>query len=138
MFFLLFFAYFAMAYLLLGAVFLGAGAQASTPRELQMLSLPITIIQVAMFGLALKAIGAPEAATTRFIELFPLSSPYAMAARAADKPDLWPHVAALGWQALWVAIAITIGARVFRRGVLKSGSGRPLFRRRNAVDISVS
>lgn len=138
MFFLLFFAYFAMAYLLLGAVFLGAGAQASTPRELQMLSLPITIIQVAMFGLALKAIGAPEAATTRFIELFPLSSPYAMAARAADKPDLWPHVAALGWQALWVAIAITIGARAFRRGVLKSGSGGPLFRRRNPVDMSVS
>jgi ABC-2 type transport system permease protein len=61
-----------------------------------------------------------------------------MAARAADKPDLWPHVAALGWQALWVAIAITIGARAFRRGVLKSGSGGPLFRRRNPVDKSVS
>jgi ABC-2 type transport system permease protein len=146
MFFLLFFAYFAMAYLLLGAVFLGAGAQASTPRELQMMSLPITIVQVAMFGLALKASAAPDSSTTRIVELFPLSSPYAMAARAANQPELWPHVAALGWQALWVAIAITVGARAFRRGVLQSGSGT-LFKRRSSslplgegktIDIRVS
>ena len=142
MFYLLFFAYFAMAYLLLGAVFLGAGAQASTPRELQMLSLPITVVQVAMFGLALSASGAPDSARTKFVELFPLSSPYAMAAHAANKPELWPHAAALGWQALWVLIAITVGARAFRRGVLQSGSGtigwKSLFRRRKAVDMSVS
>ena len=135
MFYLLFFAYFAMAYLLLGAVFLGAGAQASTPRELQMMSLPITVVQVAMFGLALSASGAPDSARTWFVELFPLSSPYAMAARAANKPELWPHAAALGWQALWVMIAITVGARLFRRGVLQSGSGS-LFkgRRRRAAE----
>ena len=142
MFYLLFFAYFAMAYLLLGAVFLGAGAQASTPRELQMLSLPITVVQVAMFGLALSATGSPDSTRTWFIELFPLSSPYAMAAHAANKPELWPHAAALAWQALWVVIAITIGARAFRRGVLQSGSGKvgwkSLFGRRKAVDMSVS
>ena len=37
-------------------------------------------------------------------------------------PELWPHVAALGWQLLWVALTIAIGARLFRRGVLQSGS----------------
>ncbi|MET3761827.1 ABC transporter permease [Sphingomonas sp. UYEF23] len=137
MFFLLFFAYFAMAYLLLGAVFLGVGAQASTARELQMMSLPITIIQVAMFGLALKASAAPDSMLAKVVEIFPLSSPYAMAAHAANQPELWPHVAALAWQALWVAIAITVGARAFRRGVLQSGSGR-LFGRRKTVDMSVS
>ena len=47
MFALLFAAYFSMAYLLLGSVFLGVGAQATTMREIQMLSLPITILQVA-------------------------------------------------------------------------------------------
>lgn len=138
MFYLLFFAYFAMAYLLLGAVFLGAGAQASTPRELQMMSLPITVIQVAMFGLALSATGAPDSTRTWFVELFPLSSPYAMAAHAANKPELWPHAAALGWQALWVAIAITVGARAFRRGVLQSGSGSMFkSRRRRAAESTV-
>ena len=42
---------------------------------------------------------------------------------AGNKPEIWPHLAALAWQALWVAITIAVGARAFRRGVLKSGSG---------------
>jgi ABC-2 type transport system permease protein len=56
-----------------------------------------------------------------------------MLARAAQEPALWPHVVALVWQALWVAMAIRIGARLFRRRVMKSGpqmgKRRGLFRR---------
>ena len=120
----MFAAYFSMAYLLLGSVFLGVGAQASTMREIQMLSLPITIVQVAMFGLASVAASQPGSAVATFAEWFPLSSPFAMAARAANRPELWPHLLALAWQLLWVGIVITIGARAFRRGVLQSGSGK--------------
>lgn len=122
----LFLAYFTMAYMLLGAVFLGIGAQASTPREIQMLSLPITIFQVAMFGLSSAAAAQPGSTLARFAEIFPFSSPFAMAARAANAPELWPHLLALAWQLGWVALTITIGARLFRRGVLQSGS--PKFR----------
>lgn len=125
---LLFFAYFTMAYLLLGAVFLGIGAQASTPREIQMLSLPITIFQVAMFGLSQVAATTPGSTLARVAEIFPFSSPFAMAARAANKPEIWPHLLALGWQAIWVGATVWIGARLFRRGVLQSGS--PAFWRR--------
>lgn len=123
-FLLLFFGYFTMAYLLLGAVFLSVGAQASTMREIQMLSLPITIVQVAMFGLASAAASQPGSWVATLAEIFPLSSPFAMAARAANSPEIWPHFAGLAWQLLWVAIVITIGARAFRRGVLQSGGGK--------------
>ncbi|PZQ61296.1 MAG: hypothetical protein DI544_06985 [Sphingomonas taxi] len=126
---LLFAAYFTSAYLLLGSVFLGIGAQASTMREVQMLSLPITIVQVAMFGLASAAVSHPGSWVAITAEVFPLSSPFAMAGRAAGSANLWPHLAALAWQALWVAIFITTGARLFRRGVLQSGSARPAWRR---------
>ena len=119
---MLFVAYFAMAYLLLGSVFLGVGAQASTMREIQMLSLPITIVQVGMFGLASAAAANPDSPIALIAAVVPLSSPFAMAGRAAIAPDIWPHLLALGWQALWVAIFIAIGARLFRRGVLQSGS----------------
>lgn len=119
---LLFAAYFTTAYLLLGSVFLGVGAQASTMREIQMLSLPITILQVAMFALASAAASKPESWVARVAEWFPLSSPFAMAGRAANSPELWPHLAAFAWQLLWVAIFIAVGARLFRRGVLQSGS----------------
>lgn len=130
---LLFMAYFAMAYLLLGAMFLSVGAQASSQREIQMLSLPITIVQMAMFGLASAAASKPGSTMAIVAELFPFSSPFAMAARAANRPELWPHFAALAWQLLWVSLTIWIGAGAFRRGVLKSGSGRRLFARRRSA-----
>lgn len=126
---LLFAAYFTTAYLLLGAVFLGVGAQASTMREIQMLSLPITVIQVGMFALASAAASHPGSWIATAAELFPLSSPFAMAGHAANRPELWPHVAALAWQLLWVSIFITVGARLFRRGVLQSASSKPAWRR---------
>ena len=132
MFALLFAAYFTMAYLLLGAVFLGVGAQASTMREIQMLSLPITILQVAMFALSSAAAAKPGSWLATFAEVFPLSSPFAMAGHAANSAELWPHVAALAWQALWVTIFISVGARMFRRGVLQSGSAKPFWRRAKA------
>ena len=129
---LLFAAYFSMAYLLLGSVFLGVGAQASTMREIQMLSLPITLIQVGMFALASAAARLPGSWVATLAEVFPLSSPFAMAGRAANSPEIWPHLLALAWQAMWVALFITVGARLFRRGVLQSGSARPFWRRSKA------
>lgn len=120
----LFLTYFTMAYLLLGAVFLGVGAQASTMREIQMMSLPITFFQFGMFALASAAASQPGSWIATAAEVFPFSSPFAMAARAANAPELWPHLLAIAWQILWVAITITIAARLFRRGVLQSGQPR--------------
>ncbi|AHE56957.1 ABC transporter permease [Sphingomonas sanxanigenens] len=122
---LLFGLYFAMAYLLLGAVFLGIGAQAASMREIQMLSLPISVLQVAMFGLSAAAADSPpDSSLAIFAALFPFSSPFAMAGRAATEPEIWPHLLALTWQGLWVALVIWLAARWFRRGVLKSGGRR--------------
>ncbi|WP_423604417.1 ABC transporter permease [Sphingomonas sp. MS122] len=133
MFGLLFFAYFATSYMLLGAVFLGLGAQASTQRELQMMSLPITIFQVAMWGLASATALDPDSWLATAAVAFPFSSPFAMVARAANMPEIWPHLLAIGWQLLWVAITVTIAARLFRRGVLQSGSPGLRLRKRAAT-----
>jgi ABC-2 type transport system permease protein len=87
-----------------------------------------------MFGLASVAASRPGTPVATFAEWFPFSSPFAMAARAANRPEIWPHLLALAWQMVWVGITITLGARAFRRGVLQSGSGKmnllSLFRRR--------
>ncbi len=134
MFFTLCGLYLAMAFMLLGAVFLGIGAQASTMREIQMLSLPITIFQVSMFGMSAAAAANPDSTIASVARIFPFSSPFARAARGATDPAIWPHVAALGWQALWVVITVWISVRLFRIGVLKSGGGwRGLFRRSRAA-----
>jgi ABC-2 type transport system permease protein len=115
------FLYFAMSYLLLGALFLAIGAQASTVREVQTLSMPVTMAQVVIFALAAAAIGNPNSPAALGAALFPLSSPYVMIARAAELPQLWPHALAILWQAMWVLVILRLGARLFRRSVLKSG-----------------
>ncbi|MDQ3077870.1 MAG: ABC transporter permease [Pseudomonadota bacterium] len=113
--------YFAMSYLLIGAMFLGIGAQASTVREVQTLSMPVTMAQVVIFGLASLGVGKPDSREAIVAAVFPLSSPFAMVARAAEESTLWPHVVALAWQALWVALILKLASAAFRRSVLKSG-----------------
>lgn len=123
--------YFSMSYLLIGATFLGIGAQASTVREVQTLSMPVTMAQVVLFGFASLGVGRPMSTEAISAAVFPLSSPFAMIARAAEQPELWQHVLALLWQALWVALILKFAAAVFRRSVLKSGPSRRRWGRRN-------
>lgn len=117
--------YFSMSYLLIGSLFLGIGSQASTVREVQTLSMPVTMAQMMIFALAAVGVGNPDSAKAIAGAVFPLSSPFAMIGRAAELPMLLPHVAALAWQMLWVVLILRISARLFRRSVLKSG---PAFR----------
>lgn len=132
----LFLIYFAMAYLLLGSIFLTIGAMAPTVRDVQTMSMPATMLQLAVFFLATYSTTDLGSPAELFAILFPLSSPYAMVSRAAQEPALWPHLAALGWQVLWVMLFIRVGARLFRRRVMKSGpqaagKRRRLFARRD-------
>jgi ABC-2 type transport system permease protein len=113
--------YFAMAYLLLGSVFLTIGSMASTVREVQTLSMPVTMLQLLVFFFASFAMSNPGSPLERAATLVPFSSPYAMLARAAEEPDLGQHLLAIGWQILWVALFIRFGARLFRTRVMKSG-----------------
>ena len=133
MFLILAFAYFSMSYLLIGATFLGIGGQASTVREVQTLSMPVTMAQVVLFGFASLSVGRPMSTEAIAAAVFPLSSPFAMIARAAEQSALWPHLLALLWQALWVALILKVAAAVFRRSVLKSGkSSRRWWQRKPA------
>jgi hypothetical protein len=113
--------YFAMAYLLLGSVFLSIGSMATTVREVQTLSMPVTMMQLMIFFLASYAMTMPDSAVEMFTLVLPFSSPFAMLARAAQDPALWPHAAALVWQGFWVLLLVRAGASLFRTRVMKSG-----------------
>jgi ABC-2 type transport system permease protein len=115
--------YFATVYLLIGALYLGVGAQAGSVREVQTLSMPLTMGQLLIFGLASAATTTPNGAVGWLATIIPWTSPFAMLSRAAQMPALWPHLLALLWQLLALAVIVRIGARMFRRNVLKSGRG---------------
>jgi ABC-2 type transport system permease protein len=123
--------YFAMSYLLLGSVYLAIGGIANTVRDIQTLALPASLLQVAMFFFASYALVHHGQPIEWVSTAFPLTSPYAMLARAAMDKAIWPHVIALVWQGAWVLASIAYGARLFRRTVMKSGgaTGRKASRR---------
>ncbi len=120
---ILFVVNFSMGYLLIGSIFLAIGALASTVREVQTLSMPVTMLQLFIFFFASFTLidGAPLLEMLAI--LFPLSSPFAMTARAAQSEELWPILLAIGYQAMWVAIFIKMGSTLFRKRVMKSGGG---------------
>ena len=99
------------------------GAMAATVREVQTLSMPVTMMQLMVFFLAAYTITQPGSAMELFAIVFPLSSPFAMLARAAMQEALWVHAAALAWQALMVLLIVKGGSTLFRKRVMKSGAG---------------
>ncbi len=119
----LFVVNFSMGYLLIGSIFLTIGALASTVREVQTLSMPVTMMQLFIFIFASFALVGASIWVELATIAFPLSSPFAMTARAAQSELLWPHLAAFLYQAIWVLIFIRFGAKLFRSRVMKSGSG---------------
>jgi ABC-2 type transport system permease protein len=114
-------AYFSMSYLLLGSIFLAIGSLATTVREVQTLSMPVTMLQVLLFFFANLAMGEPGTPIEWAAMVFPLSSPFIMLAHAAQHEALWPHAVAIGWQLVWVLLFIRFGAALFRKRVMKSG-----------------
>ena len=121
LFILLGITYFSMAYLLLGSLFLTIGAMASSVREVQTMSMPVTMLQIMVFFLSAANIGQTGTPLELTSVVFPLSSPFAMMARAALEETLWTHALALAWQAVAVVILVKGGSMLFRKRVMKSG-----------------
>ena len=122
--------YFMMNYLLLGSVFLAIGSLANTVREVQTLSMPVTMSQVLIFFLASLAVTQIDQPIGIAAMIFPLSSPYALLALAAQDDVVWPHLLGLTWQALFVVLFIRLGAALFRKRVMKSGRQAKVPRKR--------
>ncbi|MBZ6377689.1 hypothetical protein B5C34_03640 [Pacificimonas flava] len=113
--------YFICAYLIFGAIFLGIGSLCSSIREVQTLSMPVTILQMVVLVVTLQAISADPGPFRAIASWFPLSAPYMMAARAAEGTALLPHLFAYAWLLLFAGGVIFVAARLFRYGVLRSG-----------------
>lgn len=116
------FAYFIMAYLMFGALFLGIGAMASTVREVQTISTPVTMAQMVNFFFAAYALTKTGKPMEIFAVVFPFSSPFAMIGRAALEPTLWHHGVAIIGQLLFAALLLRLGVYLFKKNVMKSGS----------------
>ena len=116
--------YFSMAYLILGSMFLTIGGMATTVRDVQTLSMPVTMLQLLVFFFASFAMAQQGKPIELAAIAIPFSSPFAMLARAAQDERLWIHGAALAWQGLCVVLFVRAGAGLFRSRVMQSGPAR--------------
>ena len=129
--------YFSMGYLLLGSIFLSIGSMASTVREVQTLSMPVTMLQLLNFFFASFAMAQPGTWIEKAAMVVPFSSPFTMLARAAQDGALWPHALAIAWQLVCVSVLVKLGAGLFRKRVMQSGPQkvkRSWFRRSASVN----
>jgi ABC-2 type transport system permease protein len=111
-----------MAYLMLGALFLGIGAMAATVREVQTISMPVTMAQLINFFFASYALTKTGQPVEQFAAIFPFSSPFAMIGRAALEPTLWHHGVAIVGQLFFAILLLRLGVWLFKRNVMKSGN----------------
>jgi len=124
MFFALGIAYFSMGYLLLGSIFLAIGSMATTVREVQTLSMPVTMLQLLNFFFASFAMAQRGTWIETAAMIVPFSSPFTMLAHAAQDGALWPHALAIIWQLICVSVLVRLGAKLFRKRVMQSGPQR--------------
>ncbi len=127
LFILLLLLYYTMNFMLLGALFLGIGGQATNIREVQTISMPVVLLQLMVLMLAMNAVSGTQGVMYWIAYIFPFSSPMSMIALAAKSGTLWPHLLALAWQAFWVFLIVRMSSRLFRRTVLKSGTTGSFF-----------
>ncbi len=95
---------------------------AATVREVQTISMPVTMAQLINFFFASYALTKTGEPIEKFAAIFPFSSPFAMIGRAALEPNLWHHVVAITGQILFAALLLRLGVMLFKKNVMKSGS----------------
>lgn len=113
--------YFSLGYLLLGSLFLAIGSLATTVREVQTLSMPVSMLQLLNFFFAGFAMARPGTWIETAAMVVPFSSPFMMLAKAAQHEGLWLHALTIAWQIVCVAVFVRAGAALFKKRVMKSG-----------------
>ncbi|MBN8500089.1 MAG: ABC transporter permease [Sphingomonadales bacterium] len=116
--------YFSLGYLLLGSIFLAIGSLATTVREVQTLSMPVTMLQLLNFFFASFAMAMPGTWVEKAAMIVPFSSPFMMLATAAQHEGLWIHLVTIAWQVLCVALLVRAGAAMFKKRVMQSGPAK--------------
>lgn len=123
--------YFVLGYLLIGSLMIGTASLGNTMRESQQLSMVWTLAPILPPALLLQSIlTEPHGTVARVLTFIPITAPLTVVIRLAAEPSgvaWWELAATLALLLVSIWVAIKIGARLFRVGVLLTGA-RPKLR----------
>lgn len=124
----LFVLYFVLGFLLFAAVFAAAGAALTSEQESQSIQMPIMLPLFLPLIFSFRITADPNSTMAQVLGLFPLTAPITMPMRiSAGGIPTWEVAASLVFLVLGLVFVAWIAGKVFRVGILATGS-RPSLR----------
>jgi len=122
MLFVYFFIFYFLGYLIYAAVFAAVGSLVSRTEEVGQVIMPVTLLIVAAFMLAMYGLYNPNAPFVVAMSFVPFFSPLVMFLRIGlGNPELWEILLSIGISAAGVYVMSWIAAKIYRTGVLLYG-----------------
>ncbi len=113
---------FLLGFTLYALVYAAAGSLASRPEDLQVLALPLSIVSMAGYLLAIGALGGSSGPAVAVASYVPLWSPFVMLARLmVGRVEPWELAVSGALLVLGIAFALLLAVRVYSAGVLLYG-----------------
>ncbi|MER3418922.1 MAG: hypothetical protein C4343_07530 [Chloroflexota bacterium] len=119
---LAFLVFFGLGFALYALIYAAAGSLVSRPEDLQVISLPLSLIAIAGYLQAVLALTGGTAGFIRIASYVPFWSPFVMLTRlSVGRVDAWELGLSVGLLALTIPVVAVVAIRVYATGVLLYG-----------------
>lgn len=128
--------FFLLGYFLYATLAALLGSLVSRTEDVQQMILPMTLLIVAAFMIAVTGLGNPELGYLKYASYFPFFAPLVMFLRVGmlDLP-MWEPLLSIGIMLVTIFILGWFGAKVYRGGVLMYGPSRSLKDLKKAIQL---
>ncbi|MBM4408675.1 MAG: ABC transporter permease [Chloroflexi bacterium] len=114
--------YVVLGFVLYGCIYAAAGSLVSRPEDLQTISLPLSLIAVAGYMVALLSLSGGLPSVTRFASFVPFWSPFVMTTRlSVSRVEPRELLVSFGLLVATIGLAIALATRAYAAGVLLYG-----------------
>ncbi|RJE87773.1 ABC transporter permease [Paenibacillus sp. 1011MAR3C5] len=114
--------FFLTGFFLFATLYAAVGSIVSRTEDLGQATMPMTIISLAGFYIAIFSLSAPDSMLVKVTSFIPLFSPFVMILRLGltDVP-FWEAALSIGLLLVTIYIAVFVSAKIYRTGVLMYG-----------------
>jgi ABC-2 type transport system permease protein len=114
--------WFVLGYALYAAIFAAGASLVSRQEDLATVIMPLTLVLVAGFVIAVQAVGNPASALATVTSLIPGLSPLVMPVRiAAGEAPIWQIAVSVALMLVAIALVVRLGGRIYAGALLRTG-----------------
>ncbi|MCU6712557.1 ABC transporter permease [Paenibacillus sp. J5C_2022] len=114
--------YFLTGFFLFATLYAAIGSIVSRTEDLGQAIMPMTIVSLAGFYIAIFSISTPDSMLVKVTSFIPLFSPFVMVLRLGlTDPPVWEVLLSIGLLLAGIYVAVYISAKIYRTGVLMYG-----------------